>query len=368
MLICERMRLSVKALLACISCLIAAAIAPCPCQARVSTEMKCSVCHTMHNSQAGQPMAYEYSEGAFESTATPQTNLLVTDCVGCHTALDGSSSSGVGGAPVVFNTAEPSYGADAGDGNKAGLAGGNFYWVTQADGKGHNIFTADGVLSQAPGKSSGGGGGCSCHNSLVSEGCKGCHMRSDVLKKYHHADDSATVVDSAAEGWYRFLSGHHTHGEGHGVSGIEDDDRQLTQGSSDHNEYLGSAGSHNDDSGFRYVGNTMTGFCSGCHGTFHVQDTTSTGESPWIRHPSDTVIPNSGEYASYTTYNPLVPAARPSLSAVSPTVTPGTDLVFCLSCHRAHGSPYNNMLRWDYEGSDLSDSLAGCVVCHTSKS
>ena len=102
----------------------------------------------------------------------------------------------------------------------------------------------------------------------------------------------------------------------------------------------------------------MTGYCTGCHGDFHIEDDATAG-SPWIRHPSDLIIPNSGEYASAFgasggtgTYDPLVPVARPSLSGWTvpvSTVTLGTDLVMCLSCHRAHASPYFKMLRWDYK-------------------
>jgi len=80
----------------------------------------------------------------------------------------------------------------------------------------------------------------------------------------------------------------------------------------------------------------------------------------WIRYPSDAALP---ETYAYTVYEPLAPVARPDLSGYSgpsPTVTPGTDLVMCLSCHRAHGSPYASMLRWS--GSEEDD---GCKICHT---
>ncbi|MCD6254979.1 MAG: hypothetical protein J7J44_01735, partial [Deltaproteobacteria bacterium] len=91
--------------------------------------------------------------------------------------------------------------------------------------------------------------------------------------------------------------------------------------------------------------------------------------------PSDIALPDSGEYADYTTYNPLAPIARPEstltgMTAASSTVTPGEDQVSCLSCHRAHGSPYPDMLRWDYENeckAGSSSSKCGCYVCHTKK-
>jgi hypothetical protein len=108
----------------------------------------------------------------------------------------------------------------------------------------------------------------------------------------------------------------------------------------------------------------MTAFCCGCHGEFHIEQ--SSGE--WIRHPSDAVIPNEGEYQSAFSagYDPLVPVARPSLSTVSPTVEIGTDMVMCLSCHRPHGSPYYKLMRWDYKNWPGS-GYDGCGKCHTSK-
>ena len=120
----------------------------------------------------------------------------------------------------------------------------------------------------------------------------------------------------------------------------------------------------------------MTAFCTGCHGVFH-SDQGGTS-SPFLRHPSDIVIENSGEYASAFgavsgsgTYDPDLPVARPSdftwAGGPSNTVSLDTDMVMCLSCHVAHGSPYDKMLRWDYKSTTLSDALSGCSKCHTSK-
>jgi predicted CXXCH cytochrome family protein len=72
-------------------------------------------------------------------------------------------------------------------------------------------------------------------------------------------------------------------------------------------------------------------------------------------------------------YAPLVPVARPSLAGwtgPNSNVALGTDLVTCLSCHRPHGSPYPDMLRWDYENMQLGgggDDGTGCFVRHTTK-
>ena len=298
----------------------------------------------------------------------PFPSLTRGTCIGCHT---GTNTADWPIPFVMSDTGEPNYetGSDT-------LAGGNFYWVATTgegnDTKGHNVYGLSNVdfnLSKAPG-----GGGCgvsSCHNTLALEqtvipalgsGCEGCH-----LAPAHHANDSAVVVGEDG-GWFRYCSGHDIGGQNRGVEGIEDKDWQYTNSASDHNEYLGVVGDPTGSGGFG-VGNTMTGYCTGCHGLFHVEQDDATA---WIRHPSDAVIPNSGEYQYYTVYDPLVPVARPDLdgwTAASATVTPGTDLVMCLSCHRAHGSPYPDMLRWDYNtqvaGGGGEDT--GCFKCHSEK-
>jgi len=336
----------------------------------------CSNCHTMHNSQNGQSMAYD-SAGSPDDSAN--WNLLVTDCVGCHSATDGATwQNPVTGAPVVYNISAPSYGADAGDGQKQGLAAGNFYWVDQDDAFGHNIFSPDPVLTQAPGRQYGCTGD-SCHRNLDRPGARGGRMRQGCTKchtfwdyrhpqPYHHADDSATITDSYLQGWYRFLGSFHA--AGRGASGIEDPDWEYTRSSSDHNEYLGVPGDKTSNLGASANGNTVSSFCIGCHNIMHVQDDTATGASPWLRHPSDQTLPADGEFAGYTVYDPQVPVARPVLSEVSAVVTPGTDMVMCLSCHRAHGSPYPDMLRFPYDGMVAGGGGAdgtGCFKCHTQK-
>jgi predicted CXXCH cytochrome family protein len=336
-------------------------------QASAKVTGVCSDCHTMHNSQDGGPLA----------------TLLMDDCVGCHSSGDYSTTYDLGASkvPVVnYTSGEPT----------TYLAGGNFYWVADSggnnDAKGHNVLGISGVdsLSFAPGGFDCGGN--NCHKSLAEEqsiisvfgsGCQGCHLRPA-----HHADDSAPVTGAASsstDGYYRFLSGHATSND-HGVCGIEDSDWQATHSAGDHNEYLGVSGK-NENGGpiygaFLDLGHTMTAFCCGCHGNFHVEQ--SSGE--WIRHPSDAVIPNTGEYADAFGadgtgtgfYDPNVPVARPILTdweAPSAGVTLGTDMVMCLSCHRPHGSPYDDLLRWDY-GDMLAgggSNTTGCFACHTKK-
>ena len=328
---------------------------------------QCSNCHTMHNMQ----------NGASITGGDPDATLLINDCLGCHTGTNDGTNS----IPYVYSTTEPTHGTNT-------LAGGNFYWVKTDDDKGHNVFSdnPDDTISVAPGIPTGGAqNACgnpttSCHYRLdnvdpmlgTRQGCTKCHMmRDNYLKYHHHADDSNTVVGSDigdTDAFFRFLQGHMS-GAGRGVSGIEDADWGYTVSAADHNEYLGNSSvskTAQQITPFATSGHTMTAFCSGCHGAFHHE---KDGSSNWIRHPSDAVIPNSGEYASMsTTYNPAVPVARATLGSVSDTITLGTDMVMCLSCHVAHGSPYSDMLRWNYDDMVAGGGgSGGCFTCHTEK-
>ena len=305
------------------------------------------------------------------TTRVEATNATaMSSCLGCHSSEGSEPIKMLGDSivPVVFNMTPP----------ENPLASGNFYWVAQGDDtKGHNVFAnnPDNNWSMAPGAWTGIECGTnSCHKNLDKEasaganrsGCLSCHMVSDSWSSmgYHHADDSNIVVGGEeydTDGYYRFLSGHNT-GEGHGVCGIEDPDWQATSSDTDHNEYLGYSGTKTSVGSFSALGHTMTGFCCGCHGNYHVEQDAS---GAWIRHASDAPLCPDGvdgcECATQTTYNPQAPVARPSLSSwtgPSDTVTPDTDLAMCLSCHVAHGSPYPKMLRWD---------LSGCLNCHTGK-
>jgi len=321
----------------------------------------CGNCHTMHNSQNNTHMILNTDIDGTD----PNPYLTRGSCVGCHTGENTLTST----TPFVYNTGSVTYGTNT-------LAGGNFKWVvTDGDAKGHNVMgipnmTEDNALSAAPGDLglAAGCGFTSCHESLyntteVATGCEGCH-----LDPKHHAPQQAEGTPALeANGYFRFLSGHEN-GDGSGVEGIEDSDWQFTNDADDHNEYLGKAGSNTFGgfSGIGIAGNTMTAYCTGCHGNFHTQVDTN---SNWIRHPSDAVLPSSGEYTAYSSYDPNVPVARAALTAVSNTVG-STDMVMCLSCHRAHGSPNDDMLRWSYTGMVAGGGGAdgtGCFKCHSEK-
>lgn len=351
---------------------------------------QCSNCHTMHNSQNGQGEVQTYSDGSLQTNqATPQPQLLKASCIACHTGTTDQTNSF--GAPIVLHITEPS-----GQGTGYTLAGGDFYWVAkglgETDSKGHNVSgLADADVAifvnignnppgWDPNATSGftfgqvAGGETNWSSQLSCDGTYGCHGQhsSSGITGAHHGNTGLTSnqcnVANTVGNSFRFLGG---------IKGLENGDWNWNETSTTHNEYYGV----NDTSNRNQINSTYANkdtisfSCAECHGYFHSRiDDTTTG-SPWLRHPTDVDLPNSGEYQYYNpdngnVYSVEAPVARPSVPAVSSsTVTPGTDIVMCLSCHRAHGSPYADILRWDYTtmiaGSGNSDT--GCFTCHTQK-
>lgn len=329
----------------------------------------CSNCHTMHAS---------YFEGPTHKVISPKNILLKVDCIGCHSGTTGSINSF--GAPIVYHNTNPS-----GTGPGKTLAGGDFYWVAQGNyTNGHNVveIIASGAVTPpgwdptatsglAYGSVAGGSSSWSKQLSCAGTyGCHGYHNNNDsllALKGSHHKNyngsstkaDSTTIGQHPVGGAYRFLAG---------IYGLEAGDWEWNATSTNHNEYYGVNVNNNYSNK-----NTISYLCAQCHGKFHSQIDDGTAGSPWLRHPVDIVLPNSGDYASYTTYNLSAPVARGAVPATSSsTVQPGNAgttgaIVMCLSCHRAHGSENAYILRWNYQGWPANGQTIGCSVCHTSK-
>jgi len=328
----------------------------------------CSNCHTMHNSQDGQPMN-------FDSSTTPNVFLLRGSCISCHGQNPGGPSNIIllGNVPQVLHSATTD------------LAGGNFKYLVTDDNRGHNVIDTgnqedNGSMFPPPGDENATG---ILNSNFTCAGKFGCHGNRTVedkflaLKGAHHADDSVLKfggINESGQGGstglsYRFLNG---------VKGGEDSEWQANSTASVHNEYKGAPDRGTESTVSSPGGNTINGLCAECHGNFHGpagDDIAYQNASPWLRHPTDIVIPNTGEYAQYNTpntaasrYSLTAPLARQNIpNSSSGSVTLNSDVIMCLSCHRAHASPYFKIMRWDYKSSTLSTALAGCNVCHTSK-
>jgi hypothetical protein len=230
-------------------------------------------------------------------------------------------------------------------------------------------------------------------NQLTCAGTNGCHGNHDEADDFadlsgaHHGDDS-TIDGATIASSYRFLTG---------IIGYESEDWEFAPSSTgEHNVYHGSsrtdASANNDKA-------TISYFCSTCHGDYHagsevVYNGSNIGTNPWLRHPSDYDLADAGgEYRFYNgttegaqanaVYSLEAPVALTldTTNGVGPTYTvpsnvdvssTGNAIVTCISCHRAHGSPNADLLRWDYSGMEAGGTVntvaeTGCFVCHTSK-
>lgn len=391
-------------------------------------EGACAGCHTMHNSQGGNPLLD--SEGVATST---NSSLLKQDCVGCHTG----TNTTLGKTPFVTDTGDVAYGPDYtygetdsgtsevivnGTGVALGtLAGGTFKYVNGDHSTGHNVSGLDitdaPIGQEPPGWIDGWGtsniGNAWSSNQLTCAGTYGCHGDHSKLDSFesvrgaHHGDDS--IIDgSSITNSFRFLDG---------IIGYEDADWEFTVSSTDHNQYYGVGNTLRSEViteptlGAAGKGEGISTFCGTCHANFHTGNTTTEsdyilydadgalgsdaaiGTSPWLRHPTDYALATAGsEYLEYGdisgtvgTYNVIVPVATSAKNGnvVDTMVSTGIksdatkSIITCLSCHRAHGSPYADLLRWDYSkitaGFNSSPTAAGnpthkgCFVCHTTK-
>jgi hypothetical protein len=380
-------------------------------QADAKVKGVCSNCHTMHNSQNGNDMVQDPVPGAklggdcqgchYE----PREELLTYTCVGCHAKDTGGptiDSPGTLDIPQIFY---------AEGGNE--LAAGNFsYIVSRGDASGHNVHgfgLVEGILPDielggvppgyVPDMDPSGYNYLTDYPSglalnpgpVMCAGAYGCHgnrtieSQSKATFGTHHADDSVLRIgdlnfNQANQGLtpgtsYRYLSG---------VKGGEISDWENSVSTVSHNEYFGAilgAAEVRDDSPAVTSVETMSQFCASCHGNFHMAglsdgrgiSTGGTNASPWIRHPTDIMIPNTAPYDAMVSYELSARVARVNLTASNPEDSDvGTNaVVFCLSCHKAHASEFSDMLRFSYgtmlTGTSGASAGTGCFACHNDK-
>ncbi|MGE4296507.1 MAG: cytochrome c3 family protein [Desulfovibrionaceae bacterium] len=299
----------------------------------------CVNCHTMHNSQ----------DAAVMSSAAPVAHLTLNSCIGCHT------SGGVGGAPVV----DGRYNVDS-------CAGGTFKdsgtsgEIVASDAGVHNVDIAlsedigeEGTLGSIPGLTGGmnGGKGTAVPTDLTCAGANGCHGDATVanndggIRGFHHggktgyrylqvAANQLPILGKGASDWEAGISG-------------------------------GGAGPHNCYSSDPAQG--ISKLCANCHPNFHATTNTKDTGNNWIRHPTDNDIPGTDDGWSPTINYRDNPFAFADTDAMDPTGTYDATgaQVSCLSCHRAHGTPYADILRWDYSAQSAGSGLTyGCLGCH----
>lgn len=124
--------------------------------------------------------------------------------------------------------------------------------------------------------------------------------------------------------------------------------------------------------GFDDVNNVVS-WCLGCHTNI----TTGASDTPPKKHPQD--VPVSGADGAHWTGGtgagfgtdvgdgtsgiPRVRFAANGTDYTTTTTVATTNQVFCLTCHKAHGSKYDSTVVWPYyEGG--ADQTSACDQCH----
>ncbi|MBI5237659.1 MAG: hypothetical protein HY887_04480 [Deltaproteobacteria bacterium] len=143
-------------------------------------------------------------------------------------------------------------------------------------------------------------------------------------------------------------------------------------------------------------------WCAACHDNWHESNDNlniaggQDAKGDWKRHPVNNVILEQACTSAGTEKTcsgagvPIIDAAFPRYIAntaaptavpvadnatwymAAPTTDASTAKVFCLSCHFPHGSPYNDLLRWNYtsavgSGTQTGNEVPsdrGCQLCH----
>ncbi len=312
----------------------------------------CNGCHTMHNSQNGEPINPDSPYGS--------PMLLLHDsstdvCLSCHASALGTV---LGQDPL---NPPPELGA----GNFTFLYEDNINDAPDGDinmipghHAGHNVPTeswglvADPEYTVAP-------GGTFPSDQLT---CTSCHDP--------HGNESFRMlrgVGPVGDTGYLFAY------PAPQAEGID-----VTTGSGEsrtnHTAYQGG----------------WTRWCANCHGFFHAthisgfehpQDHELEGEQAQSYNAYDGPdSPYGGDYA--TAYIPELPIEDPAITRTSTFGATRSSVVMCMTCHRAHATSAPNAMRWDLtvlllssDGSvsgsfaipdpyDHPDQRALCVKCH----
>ena len=129
-----------------------------------------------------------------------------------------------------------------------------------------------------------------------------------------------------------------------------------------------------------YTNNNIKAWCTDCHDAL-AQEVPGNPSSHYMRHPSDVAF-SSGSHTDVSNWAAGgagpdtgfgtdvgdgaagIPRLRFGSSTGSPVTTSPSDTVFCLSCHKAHGSKYKSGMVWPLSVTG-ADSTSGCQQCHS---
>ncbi|MCB1060255.1 MAG: hypothetical protein KDB65_08485 [Calditrichaeota bacterium] len=309
----------------------------------------CSMCHTIHNSENGQPVNPNPDNNYLLLTNSP-TEL----CLSCHATEQGAVWSvnpllpapEHGGGNFIFVGAQNIN--DAPDGAQFPLSGSHGIHNCVAPSQG-SLPDPDNAMSP---------GGTYPSSAL---GCTSCHDP--------HGNQNFRMLRGAGDvpaGDYKFLY-----------------PAPIAQGIA----IEGAAESRENHTAYNYG---WTNWCANCHGLFHevnpvgfehpVRGSLTQGTRVSYERYDGSLNPTGGD--PFTSYLPQVPFQSNSVTTTSMNGPDGRSEIACITCHRAHGSSAVDLGRWDFRVAKLqldgvvsgsfpisnpfnsSSERSLCVKCH----
>jgi len=349
---------------------------------------RCGGCHTMHNSFQGTVMTYNKALTAGDPLQNQKFLLVGADqssaCLSCHGKGSGTSSYHVSTQSVVSGSNANMFGQQM-------TPGGDFSWVKinyktaagtgsgYGERHGHNIvatdfgYAADATNTTAP--------GATVAYAASALNCISCHDPHASARRdstgtivYRTATTFPPIMESGsygaqptageAVGVYRFLGsvGYKPLSYPAGPAFANSAPLAIVP-----NSYNMEESTHEVRTAY---GNGMSEWCANCHDKFlNTTLSLGTGGHP---HPAGAAIGAStsaiynayiktGDMTGTDGYTSLVPVEVGAGAAYDATLlsyatsTPGNEtynastaasVVMCLSCHRAHASGFDSMIRW----------------------
>jgi len=266
------------------------------------SKLVCSDCHTIHDSANSQPMRYDGVAAPAPDMLRAATSLAL--CIYCHDGTRADAPDVI--APVAY-VADPAGGFFA---NSGGVASGNA----------HNLGMPSSEIPP--------GGDNSV--LLTCTTCHAPHGNSNYRNLQHNPVGSANVPDVTVV-----------------VNQIV-----KANGSNPNTVYI--------PANLVYKSG-ISQWCGACHSVFFGKSADKEGSaSPWLRHPSDQTISTS-KHVDDQHWSGSIMNRVPIQSPNDDTIPSGDDQVFCLSCHKAHGSakPFGLIYA---DGATLTST---CQQCHS---
>ena len=336
----------------------------------------CDACHTMHNSSGNVAIDNSFGGPAVQFKTGAHLlkgNDASSACLNCHSGSSGPKVLSVTGT-TDFST------APAGD----------FAWlrIQTIDG-GHNVIAADFGLGMdsrpgmatAPGPKTTGYPG----NALYCSSCHDPHGRYRFTDANTFSTTGAPIMGSGsstnvptatqAVGSYRILAGNgYLPKSAPGAEAFFNDPPVA----------LSPSGTSTTNNWMRRqpYGSGMSEWCANCHNAIH-----NAGGASALRHPAGNGAKLAGTYSTNynaykhtgdltgsqtTSWTPLVPFETGDILSTRTTnlipMRDTTDLghfggpvtgdenIMCLTCHRAHASGFNSMMRWDSKATFLIET------------